>query len=149
MAAFHSCKRTQGGRLAYFGGPRFWIHEVAGAADEAEAAASASAAGKPCDRRSPESFSASLSQSSQALSSSSDSLTFISHHGSRSRRRIGTRNWSGTFRRWKRSSPQRSAGICTKRRELPTRQDPRRQGRQRDTRRHRRRGGGHEDGLWS
>ena len=68
-----------------------------------------------------------------ALASSSDSPTFISHHRSWSTRHIGSRNWSGTLRRWRRSSPQRSSGICTERQELPTRQDPRRQGRQPDT----------------
>ena len=146
MAEFHSSKRTQGDRLAYFGGPRFWIHEVAGAADEAEAAASASAAGRTCGRRSPESLSARRARRRSPRPPHPHSSVIT---GAGAAAVIGSRNYSGTFRRWRRSSPQRSAGICTERRELPTRQDPRRQGRQCDTRGHQRRGGGHEGGLWS
>ena len=53
-------------------------------------------------RRSPKSLSASLSQSSQALASSSDSPTFITHQSSRKPKQqqyMVSRNWSGTFRR--------------------------------------------------
>ena len=94
---------------------------MAGAADKAEAAASASAAGRPCGHRVVERVVLAELAGARLLVR----LAHITGAGAAAVTGAALSDGGGA---------QRSAGICTEHRELPTRQGPRRLGRERETR---------------
>ena len=143
---FHSSKRMQAYRLAYFGSHAFeytrWrvqpMRRRRLRARRPREALRPPVAWIVC---------ASRLQSSQALASSSDSTTFINDYLI-TRAEADAVSKARTGRHFQTAEEFSADSICTERRELPPRQGPRRHGRQRDTQGHRRRGGGHKGSLW-